>query len=73
MEELNRDFDSYDKEYVQKIAAKKKEFEDSKKTMDPAKYTGRASIQVDAFLKNVINPMLEENKDLLGMTAAINV
>ena len=41
--------------------------------MDPAKYTGRASIQVDAFLKNVINPMLEENKDLLGMTAAINV
>ena len=43
------------------------------KTMDPAKYTGRASIQVDAFLKNVINPMLEENKDLLGMTAEINV
>ena len=43
------------------------------KTMDPAKYTGRASVQVDAFLKNVINPMLEENKDLLGMTAEINV
>jgi hypothetical protein len=42
VEELNRDFDSYDKEYVQKIAAKKKEFEDSKKTMDPAteKYLG---------------------------------
>ena len=47
--------------------------EELEKTMDPAKYTGRASIQVDAFLKNVINPMLEENKDLLGMTAEINV
>ena len=47
--------------------------EELEKTMDPSKYTGRASIQVDAFLKNVINPMLEENKDLLGMTAEINV
>ena len=47
--------------------------EELEKTMDPAKYTGRASVQVDAFLKNVVNPMLEENKDLLGMTAEINV
>ena len=47
--------------------------EELEKTMDPAKYTGRASVQVDAFLKNVINPMLEENKDLLVMTAEINV
>ena len=47
--------------------------EELEKTMDPAKYTGRASVQVDAFLKNDINPMLEENKDLLGMTAEINV
>ena len=47
--------------------------EELEKTMDPAKYTGRASVQVDAFLKSVINPMLEENKDLLGMTAEINV
>lgn len=47
--------------------------EELEKTMDPAKYTGRASVQVDDFLKNVINPMLEENKDLLGMTAEINV
>ena len=47
--------------------------EELEKTMEPAKYTGRASVQVDAFLKNVINPMLEENKDLLGMTAEINV
>ena len=44
-----------------------------KKTMDPAKYTGRASVQVDAFLKNVVAPVLDANKDVLGMTAEINV
>ena len=47
--------------------------EDLEKTMDPAKYTGRAALQVDAFLKNVVNPVLEANKDVLGMTAEINV
>lgn len=47
--------------------------EDLQKTMDPAKYTGRAAVQVDAFLKNVVNPVLEANKDVLGMTAEINV
>ena len=47
--------------------------EDLEKTMDPAKYTGRAAVQVDAFLKNVIHPILEANKDVLGMTAEINV
>ena len=46
---------------------------DLEKTMDPAKYTGRASVQVDAFLKNVVNPVLEANKEVLGMTAEINV
>ena len=47
--------------------------EELQKTMDPAKYTGRSSVQVDAFLKNVVNPVLEENKDLLGVKAEINV
>ncbi|MDD3205928.1 MAG: adenylosuccinate lyase [Lachnospiraceae bacterium] len=47
--------------------------EELQKTMDPAKYTGRAEVQVDAFLKKVIAPVLEENKELLGMTAEINV
>ncbi|MDD3403191.1 MAG: adenylosuccinate lyase [Hespellia sp.] len=47
--------------------------EELQKTMDPAKYTGRAEVQVDAFLKNVVGPMLEENKELLGMKAEINV
>ena len=47
--------------------------EDLQKTMDPAKYTGRASVQVDNFLKKVVHPVLEANKELLGMTAEINV
>lgn len=47
--------------------------EDLQKTMDPAKYTGRAAVQVDNFLNKVVNPVLEANKELLGMTAEINV
>ena len=47
--------------------------EDLQKTMDPAKYTGRAAVQVDNFLKKVVHPVLEANKELLGMTAEINV
>lgn len=47
--------------------------EDLQKTMDPAKYVGRSREQVDAFLKNVIAPILEENKELLGVKAEINV
>lgn len=47
--------------------------EELEKTMDPAKYTGRAEIQVEAFLKNVIEPILKENQELLGMTAEITV
>ena len=47
--------------------------EDLQKTMDPAKYTGGAAVQVDNFLNKVVNPVLEANKELLGMTAEINV
>ena len=47
--------------------------EDLQKTMDPAKYTGRAAVQIDNFLKKVVHPVLEANKELLGMTAEINV
>ena len=47
--------------------------EDLQKAMEPSRYTGRAAVQVDAFLKNVIDPMLESHRDLLGMTAEINV
>ena len=48
-------------------------FEELQQNMDPAKYVGRAPIQVDAFLKNVVQPILDDNKEILGMTAEINV
>ena len=41
--------------------------------MDPARYTGRAAGQVRDFLNEVINPILEENRELIGMKAEINV
>ena len=47
--------------------------EELEKTMDPAKYVGRSREQVDAFLAEVIRPLLEENKDILGVKAEINV
>ena len=47
--------------------------EDLQKTMDPAKYVGRSKEQVDAFLEKVIRPILEANKELLGVKAVINV
>ncbi len=47
--------------------------EDLQQCMDPARYVGRSVVQVDAFLKNVIRPILEANKDLLGVKAEINV
>ena len=41
--------------------------------MDPAKYTGRAKEQVEEFLEEVIRPILEENREDLGIKAEINV
>ena len=42
-------------------------------TMDPSRYVGCAPEQVTRFLKDVIGPVLEENKELLGVKAEINV
>ncbi len=47
--------------------------EELKKTMDPAKYTGRAEVQVDAFLKKVIQPILDNNAEMIGLKAEIHV
>ena len=47
--------------------------EDLKKTMEPSRYVGRAPEQVEAFLSQVVNPILEEYRDLLGEKAEINV
>ena len=44
-----------------------------KESMDPSKYVGRSTRQVEVFLRDVINPILDENKELLGVKAEINV
>lgn len=47
--------------------------EELQKTMDPARYTGRSALQVDKFLKTVVQPVLDANKEELGVKAEINV
>ena len=47
--------------------------EDLQKTMEPSLYVGRAKEQVDNYLTNFVKPVLEANKELLGMTAEIKV
>ena len=47
--------------------------EDLQKTMEPSAYVGRAPLQVEKFLKEIVNPILEENKELLGVKAEISV
>ena len=47
--------------------------EDLKKSMDPKKYVGRSKEQVEEFLEEVIKPILDSNKEILGLTAEINV
>ncbi len=41
--------------------------------LDPAAFTGRATEQTDAFLAEVIRPMLEKNRELLGERAQLTV
>lgn len=47
--------------------------EDLEKAMEPSRYVGRSKEQVENFLSKVIKPVLDENKELLGMKAEINV
>lgn len=47
--------------------------EELERTMEPARYVGRAPQQVDEFLTEVVNPVLEANREILGMKADITV
>ena len=47
--------------------------EDLQKSMDPSRYTGRAKEQTEAFISNVVQPVLDAHKDLLGVKVEINV
>ena len=44
-----------------------------KEAMQPEEYIGCSSVQVDVFLTNEIRPILDGNKQLLGMSVEINV
>ena len=65
-----------DNNLLELIAADKSfnmSLEDLQETMNPSNYVGCSVEQVDEFLIKVVNPILEENKDILGMKAEINV
>ncbi len=47
--------------------------EELQETMEPSRYVGRAKEQVESFLEKVVMPVLDANKELLGMKAEINV
>ena len=47
--------------------------EEIQETMEPSTYVGRSKEQVEAFLSDFARPILEENADVLGMSAEINV
>ncbi|MDD7388283.1 MAG: adenylosuccinate lyase [Lachnospiraceae bacterium] len=47
--------------------------EDLQKSMEPSRYTGRAKEQVEEFLAEVIQPVLDANQEILGVKAEINV
>ena len=47
--------------------------DDLKETMDPSKYVGRAPRQVEVYLREEVQPVLDANKAVLGLTAEINV
>ena len=49
------------------------ELEELEATMQPEKYVGRSPRQVEKYLEEVIQPILDANKELLGVTAEINV
>ena len=41
--------------------------------LDPANFIGRSAVQVDDFLRDVIAPIINANKDVLGETAELSV
>ena len=44
-----------------------------KKSLRPERYIGRAPEQVEEFLRDFVRPLLEENRELLGMKAEIKL
>ncbi len=49
------------------------DLDDLKAYMNPSLYVGRSPRQVEVYLRDVVRPVLDANKALLGATAEINV
>ena len=47
--------------------------EELQKSMDTSRYYGRAKEQTTAFITKTVQPVLDAHKEMLGMTAEINV
>ena len=47
--------------------------EQLQKIMKPENFVGRAPQQTEEYIREVIQPILDENKEVLGLTAEINV
>ena len=47
--------------------------EDLQASMQPERYVGRAPKQTEDYINEVVKPILEENKEVLGLTAEIKV
>ena len=47
--------------------------EDLRKSMEPSRYVGRAKEQTVTFIEKTVQPVLDAHKEMLGMTAEINV
>lgn len=60
-------------ERIAKDPAFKMTKEQIESILEPKNFVGRAPEQTEAFIKEVVTPILEQNKDILGMTAQINV
>ena len=44
-----------------------------RKSMEPSRYVGRAKEQTVTFIEKTVHPVLDAHKEMLGMTAEINV
>ena len=65
-----------DNDLIERIAADPAfnlTIEELQKSMDPSRYVGRAKEQTTAFITKTVQPVLDAHKEMLGMTAEINV
>lgn len=60
-------------ELIAKDASFHMTLEELEACMEPSRYVGRSKLQVEVFLRDVVRPILEENKELLGLKADIHV